>query len=322
MSVTYEAVLDVSEDGVAFVSGLLDVERRRRGTRTGARRLSIEKQAVLVLRWFLDDTRMAQLARDNAISTSTAYEYRDEGIEVLAARQPSLHGVLLAAKAAGHSHVIVDGTPIYTDRNHTPGPTPSVDLWWSGKHRHHGGNIQVVSAPDGWPLWTSDVRPGREHDTTAARADPELLTQITEVTPFLRTDGRPADLQRRPRRPALPRRTRKLPDQDHLQGAAPPLPRLPLAPGPDRRSRTGPAPPREQPDHMITKTQSRDVTRGYAERLLVRMGKAGAETGLPRRHSTRPVRVRGPGLVGGPEPGPTRPPLVRPALPPTAGLAR
>ena len=54
-----------------------------------------------------------------------------------------------------------------------------MDLWWSGKHRHHGGNIQVVAAPDGWPLWTSDVRPGREHDTTAARADPDLLAQIT-----------------------------------------------------------------------------------------------------------------------------------------------
>ena len=55
-----------------------------------------------------------------------------------------------------------------------------MDLWWSGKHRHPGGNIQVVSALDGWPLWTSsDVRPGREHDTTAARADPELLTQLT-----------------------------------------------------------------------------------------------------------------------------------------------
>lgn len=179
MSVTYEAVLDVSRDGVEFVSGLLEAERRRRGTRKDTRSLSIEKQAVLVLRWFLDDTRMTQLARDNAISTSTAYSYRDEGIEVLAARRPALHGVLLAAKAAGHSHVIVDGTLIYTDRNHTPGPTPAVDLWWSGKHKHHGGNIQVISAPDGWPLWTSDVRPGREHDTTAARADPDLLTLIT-----------------------------------------------------------------------------------------------------------------------------------------------
>lgn len=44
-----------------------------------------------------------------------------------------------------------------------------MDLWWSGKHHHHGGNIQVISAPDGWPLWTSDVRPGREHDTTCLR---------------------------------------------------------------------------------------------------------------------------------------------------------
>lgn len=133
-----------------------------------------------MLRWLLNDTRMSALARDNAIAVSTAYAYRDEGIAVLAARRPCLRGVLLAAKAAGHSHVIVDGTLMHTDRISTPGPTRGVDLWWSGKHRHHGGNIQVVSAPDGWPLWTSDVRPGREHDTSAARADPGLLARITD----------------------------------------------------------------------------------------------------------------------------------------------
>nr|WP_286259720.1 transposase family protein [Streptomyces graminofaciens] len=27
-----------------------------------------------------------------------------------------------------------------------------------------------MAAPDGWPLWVSPVRPGREHDTTCARA--------------------------------------------------------------------------------------------------------------------------------------------------------
>jgi hypothetical protein len=74
--------------------------------------------------------------------------------------------------------VIVDGTLIYTDRIATPGPTPGVDLWWSGKHRHHGGDSQVVSAPEGWPLWTSGVRPGREHAAAAARTAPDLLTQI------------------------------------------------------------------------------------------------------------------------------------------------
>ena len=178
MSVTYTAVLDVSEDSVLFLSGLLHAERIRRGTRTDTRALSTYQQAVLALRWLFDDTRMTQLARDNGISVSTGYDYRDEAITVLTARQPSLHGALLAAKAAGHPHVILDGSLISTDRNSTPGPTPGVDLWWSGKHHHHGGNIQVVSAPDGWPLWTSPVRPGREHDTTAARADPDLLDDI------------------------------------------------------------------------------------------------------------------------------------------------
>jgi hypothetical protein len=55
---------------------------------------------VLVLHWFLDDTRMTALARDNGISLSTAYDYRDEGITVLAARKPSLRNALPAAKAA------------------------------------------------------------------------------------------------------------------------------------------------------------------------------------------------------------------------------
>ena len=66
-----------------------------------------------------------------------------------------------------------------------PGPTARtdrpgrrVDLWWSGKHACHGGNIQVIAAPDGWPLWTSPVRPGREHDTTALRAHAERHAHV------------------------------------------------------------------------------------------------------------------------------------------------
>ena len=182
MSVTYTAVLPVAEDTVLFVSRLLAAERRRRGTRGRRRALGCYRQAVLVLRWFLDDTRLAQLAADNAIGRSTAYRYLHEGIDVLAAAAPGLRGALLAARAAGHAHVTVDGTLIRTDRCHVPGPTArtdrsgrQVDLWWSGKHHHHGGNVQVVTAPDGWPLWVSDVRPGREHDVTCARTHTELL---------------------------------------------------------------------------------------------------------------------------------------------------
>jgi len=43
---------------VLFMSGLLHAERVRRGTRAGRRALGSCKQAVLVLRWFLDDIRM------------------------------------------------------------------------------------------------------------------------------------------------------------------------------------------------------------------------------------------------------------------------
>ena len=179
MSVTYTAVLDVSEDSVLFLSGLLHAERVRRGTRKDSRALSTYKQAVLVLRWLFDDTRMSQLARDNDIGCRPPTTTATRRSRCWPRGKPSLHGALLAAKAAGHTHVLLDGTLIRTDRISTPGPTRGVDLWWCGKHRHHGGNIQVVSAPDGWPLWTSDVRPGREHDTTAARADPDLLAQIT-----------------------------------------------------------------------------------------------------------------------------------------------
>jgi hypothetical protein len=187
--VTYTAVLPASDETVQFVSDLLAAERRQRRTRPKRRALGCYRQAVLILRWFLDGTRLAQLAADNDIGRSTAYRYLHEGIDVLAAAAPGLRGALLAARAAGHSHVTVDGTLICTDRCHTPGPTARgdrperrVDLWWSGKHAAHGGNVQVIAAPDGWPLWTSGVRPGREHDTTALRTHPEALPLLAEWT--------------------------------------------------------------------------------------------------------------------------------------------
>src|SRR3954453_7088264 len=153
--VTYSAVLPVCEETVLFVSGLLAAERRRRRTRARRRALGCYRQGGLVLRWFCEGTRLAQLGADNRIGRSTAYRYLHEGIDVLAAVAPGLRGAPLAARAAGHPHFTVDGTLIRTDRCHMPGPTAQtdrpearVDLWWSGKHAAHGGNIQVIAAPD------------------------------------------------------------------------------------------------------------------------------------------------------------------------------
>jgi hypothetical protein len=88
---------------------------------------------------------------------------------MLADHAPDLSTALERAAAAGFTHLDLDGTVIRTDRVAASGPN-KADLWWSGKHKHHGGTVQVISTPDGWPLWGSPVRPGHEHDATCACA--------------------------------------------------------------------------------------------------------------------------------------------------------
>jgi hypothetical protein len=166
--VTYTAVLDVREDTVYFLARLLLLRRIELGTRRGRRALGCYRQAVLVIRWFLDGTRVAQLAVDNGIGKSTAYDYLHEGINALAGCAPGLSEAMTAAKATGCGHLNLDGTVIRTDRSSHPGPN-GADLWWSGKHKHHGGNIQVLSDPTGWPVWSpasdpaeNTIRPARK----------------------------------------------------------------------------------------------------------------------------------------------------------------
>lgn len=92
---------------------------------------------------------------------------------MLAAQAPDLHEALERAKAAGMAYVILDGKVFSADRcgeKTTSIKGDPIDLWFSGKAHEHGGNIQALSAPTGFPLWVSDVEPGSVHDLTAARA--------------------------------------------------------------------------------------------------------------------------------------------------------
>jgi DDE superfamily endonuclease len=170
--IAYRATLDVPRELVQFVAKLLWEERRRRGTPTGSRALTCFWEAVLGVRWFRDRTCPEALARDHGVSRATGYRYVDEVIAVLAAQAPDLHQALKRARDEGLPHVILDGTVIPADR--CKEPTLSVkgeviDVWYSGKAHCHGGNIQAVTAPGGFPLWVSDVEPGSVHDLTAAR---------------------------------------------------------------------------------------------------------------------------------------------------------
>jgi len=167
--ITCTAVLDVRRATVEHLAKLLAGHRERLGPRRGTRALGPFKQAVLVPRWFVDGSRLAQLARDNGIAAPTVYRYLREGLTALADHAPDLSTALERAATAGYTHLNLDGTVIRTDRAAAAGPD-KAGLRWPGKHKHHGGNVQVIAAPDGWPLWISPVRPGREHDTTRARA--------------------------------------------------------------------------------------------------------------------------------------------------------
>ena len=166
----HSATLDVPEDTPMLLTALLVAERLRRGTGVGARAASARAQAVLVLRWFRQDADLKVLAADTKISIATGYRYLHEGIDALAAQAPDLHQVLERGKAAGWTHVTLDGTLIRTDRCRVKNPHTGHDLWFSGKHRAPGGNMQIVSDPDGHPVAVSDVEPGSTHDLAAARA--------------------------------------------------------------------------------------------------------------------------------------------------------
>jgi hypothetical protein len=144
MSITYTATLPVRDETVLRLSALLHAERLRRGTRQGRRALTCYRQAVLVLRWLLDGTRMSQLAYDNTISKSTGYDNLHEGIAVLAAQAPCLHSALLAAKAAGYDYVLIE-----TDRIATPGPHP------------RRGSVVVEETQEPRRQYSGCVRPGR-----------------------------------------------------------------------------------------------------------------------------------------------------------------
>src|SRR3954454_17798672 len=106
------ATLDVPAETATLLTDLLIAERPRRGTGIGARAATARTQAILVLRWFREDTGMPVLARDAGVSRATGYRYLHEGIDVLAARAPDLHSALEQGKAAGWSPVVLDGTLI------------------------------------------------------------------------------------------------------------------------------------------------------------------------------------------------------------------
>jgi hypothetical protein len=167
--ISYRATLDVPADTVVCVSGWLAAHRKVHDSRPWQRAATPYVPAVLVLRWFKDASDLDALASDAGISIAMAYRYLHAAIDVIAAHVPDLRGVLACGREEQWELVCLDGTLITTVRSSRKSEA-GHDLWYSGKHDRHGGNVQVLTGPGGYPEWVSPVEPGSTHDITAARA--------------------------------------------------------------------------------------------------------------------------------------------------------
>ncbi|TCM46921.1 DDE superfamily endonuclease [Kribbella sp. VKM Ac-2568] len=178
------ATLDVPAETAYQVARWLSNYRNTHDARPWQRVATPFVQAVMALRWVNEAIDVPSLARDAGVSVATASRYLHEAIDVIADQAPDLPDVLAEGLRQGWAFVCLDGTLIPSTRVSAPSQA-GHDLWYSGKHKQHGGNVQVLTDPTGYPVGVSDVEPGSTHDITAARihALPALYPAATHGLP-------------------------------------------------------------------------------------------------------------------------------------------
>src|SRR6202008_4662943 len=139
--------------------GFIRSHRKSIGSRW--RKLNPGRQALLVLAYLKKGETFAEVAAGFGVGTTTAWRYVEETVALLAARAPRLRKAVRDAKTKGYAYVVVDGTLIAID------PVAADRPFYSGKHKRHGMNLQVIASPDGEILWVSGPLPGSVHDKRA-----------------------------------------------------------------------------------------------------------------------------------------------------------
>jgi hypothetical protein len=172
---SYPAAIPLSNHTLVRLADLIRAERAR--LRTRWRRLEPGRQALLVLAHLRNGDTHTRLAVGFDISCSTAWRYVREAVDLLAALTDDLRAT--SERAARLAYAILDGTLVPIDRVADQKP------YYSGKHRRHGVNVQILADPAGRLVWASAALPGAVHDLTAARTH-GLIDMLTtsDVTAF------------------------------------------------------------------------------------------------------------------------------------------
>lgn len=160
---SYPAAIDLSSRTLGYAAGLLRRHRRLIGSRW--RKLGCSRQALLVLAHLRCGDTYTRLAAGFGVGVATVYRYVTELVDLLAAHAPDLAAAMDAAR--GKAYLVLDGTLISIDR---VGMRTGADRpYYSGKHKRHGLNVQVLTDPAGRLIWASPALPGSIHDVKAAR---------------------------------------------------------------------------------------------------------------------------------------------------------
>ncbi|MBO3751268.1 transposase family protein [Streptosporangiaceae bacterium NEAU-GS5] len=172
---SYPAAISLSNRTLTRLADLIRARRAERRSRW--RRLNPGQQALPTLAHLRNGDTYARLAAGFAVGTTTAWRYVRECVDLLAALADDVHAA--TARAARLAYAILDGTLIPIDRVADQKP------YYSGKHKRHGVNVQIIADPAGRLVWASPAVPGAAHDLTAAR-DAGLIDALTaaEVMTF------------------------------------------------------------------------------------------------------------------------------------------
>lgn len=169
----YPSSMQVSNRALQTLADALRHRRTILGSRW--RRLPAGRQALLVLAHLNKGETYTALAGGFGVGTTTVFRYIREGVDVLAATAPTLDQALDLARRK--AFVILDGTLLPIDR---VGMASGHDrVFYSGKHKRHGMNVQVLADPAGRLVWASPALPGARHDMGAAR-EHGLLDALTD----------------------------------------------------------------------------------------------------------------------------------------------
>ncbi|WP_416900847.1 transposase family protein [Micromonospora echinospora] len=188
---SYPSAVALSSRTLNHLADLIRAERARRQGRWW--RLDAGRQALLALAHLRNGDTITRLACGFTVSVTTAWRYVREAVDLLAAHAEDLNA---ATRRIGRlAYAILDGTLVPMDR------VADQRSYFSGHHKRHGVNVQVIADCAGRLVWASPgLTAARTHGPIEALTSANVMTFADKAyqgaggsvhTPFKRHRHRP-----------------------------------------------------------------------------------------------------------------------------------